>query len=81
VSTEHPVTQHTDAAVISVVLNGDARQVGLGETIAGLVSALGLDPERLAVELDRRIVKRAQWASTPLSAGAQIEIVQFVGGG
>ena len=80
-STEHPVTQHTDAATITVVVNGDARQVRAGETIAGLVSALGLDPERLAVELDRRIVKRAQWAFTPLAAGAQIEIVQFVGGG
>ncbi len=80
-STEHPVTQHTDAADITVVVNGDARQLRAGETIAGLVRDLGLDPERLAVELDRRIVKRAQWASTPLAAGAQIEIVQFVGGG
>ena len=49
--------------------------------LAGLVRDLELDPERLAVELDRRIVKRAQWASTPLQAGSQIEIVQFVGGG
>jgi len=73
--------QHTDAAYITVAVNGDARQVRAGETIAGLVSDLGLDPERLAVELDRRIVKRAQWASTVLPAGAQIEIVQFVGGG
>ena len=80
-STEHPVTQHTDAVTIRVVVNGDARRVRAGETIAGLVSTLGLDPERLAVELDRRIIKRAQWASTPLGAGAQIEIVQFVGGG
>jgi len=73
--------KHTDAPGVTVVVNGEARQVPEGETIAGLVRALGLDPERLAVELDRRIVKRAQWASTSLSAGAQIEIVQFVGGG
>jgi thiamine biosynthesis protein ThiS len=81
VSTEHAVTQHTDAANIIVVVNGDAREVRAGETITGLVRDLELDPERLAVELDRRIIKRAQWASTPLQAGAQIEIVQFVGGG
>jgi sulfur carrier protein len=66
---------------MTVVVNGDAREVCAGETIAGLVRDLGLDPERLAVELNRRIVKRAQWASTTLIAGAQIEIVQFVGGG
>ena len=40
-----------------------------------------LDPERLAIELDRRIVKRAQWNNTVLPAGAILEIVQFVGGG
>jgi len=81
VSTELPVTQDTDIAKISVILNGEARQIREGETIASLVRALELDPERLAVELNRRIVKRAQWASTTLSSGAEIEIVQFVGGG
>jgi len=73
--------QRTDTTRIGIVVNGDAREVRQGETIAGLVHTLGLDPERLAVELDRRIVKRAQWSSTPLAAGAQVEIVQFVGGG
>jgi len=33
------------------------------------------------VELDRRIVKRAHWPGTNVSAGSQLEIVQFVGGG
>jgi len=73
--------KHTDASEITVVVNGDPRQIPEGETIAGLVQTLGLDPERLAIELNRRIVKRAQWPSTPLAAGAQVEIVQFVGGG
>jgi thiamine biosynthesis protein ThiS len=73
--------QDTSAANITIVVNGEARQVREGETIAGLVSILELDPERLAIELDRRIVKRAQWALTHLTAGAQLEIVQFVGGG
>lgn len=75
------MTDNQDAAHICVVVNGEAREIEAGETIADLVSALGLAPERLAVELDRRIVKRALWRSTALTAGAQIEIVQFVGGG
>jgi len=74
VSTEQGLT-------ITVVVNGDRREVTEGETIAGLLRALELDPERLAIELDRRIIKRAHWAATPLTAGAQLEIVQFVGGG
>jgi len=66
---------------ISIVLNGETRAARAGDTISDLVRALDLDPERLAVELDRRIVKRAQWATTTLSPGSTIEIVQFVGGG
>jgi thiamine biosynthesis protein ThiS len=64
-----------------IVVNGESRDVRAGETIAGLVRALELDPERLAIELDRRIVKRAAWAATALPDGARLEIVQFVGGG
>jgi thiamine biosynthesis protein ThiS len=64
-----------------IVVNGESREVRAGETIAGLVRTLELDPERLAIELDRRIVKRAAWASTVLPDGARLEIVQFVGGG
>jgi thiamine biosynthesis protein ThiS len=46
-----------------------------------LVQDLGLDPARVAVELDRRILKRPLWAESVLNSDAQIEIVQFVGGG
>lgn len=73
--------RHTASTTISIVVNGEERTVSAGETIAGLVGLLGLDPERLAVELDRRIVKRPEWPSTVLTAGALLEIVQFVGGG
>jgi len=73
--------QHTSPAVLSIMVNGEERSIAEGETIAGLIAKLNLVPERLAVELDRRIVKRAAWNSTILSQGSQLEIVQFVGGG
>jgi thiamine biosynthesis protein ThiS len=73
--------ENTASASISIVVNGEERSVPQGDTIAGLICSLGLDPERLAVELNRRIVKRAEWSSTVLAAGSQLEIVQFVGGG
>ena len=71
----------TVQAPISIIVNGDARMIRAGETLDGLVAALNLQPERLAIELDRRIVKRAEWSTAVLSAGAKVEIVQFVGGG
>jgi thiamine biosynthesis protein ThiS len=73
--------QDTSRANIRIVVNGEGREVREGETLAGLVNLLELDPERLAIELDRRIVKRTEWPSTLLRSGAQLEIVQFVGGG
>ena len=73
--------QNTASAGITIVVNGEERAVAQGDTIAVLIGSLGLDPERLAVELDRKIVKRAGWSSTVLAAGSEVEIVQFVGGG
>jgi thiamine biosynthesis protein ThiS len=66
---------------IEVVLNGEPRRVSPGLTLADLLRHLQIDPERVAVELDRRIVRRTEWASTAVMAGAQIEVVHFVGGG
>jgi thiamine biosynthesis protein ThiS len=73
--------QDTGAAAISIFVNGEERTVREGVTIPDLIRVLELDPERLAIELDRRIVKRAQWHATTIAAGAKLEIVQFVGGG
>jgi thiamine biosynthesis protein ThiS len=77
----HLVMQNTASTTLTIVVNGEERAIAKGDTIAGLIHSIGLDPERLAVELDRRIVKRAKWSSTILAAGSQVEIVQFVGGG
>jgi thiamine biosynthesis protein ThiS len=66
---------------ISISVNGEAHSAQEGQSILDLLSALGIDPERVAVELDRRIVKQPRWAETELRAGSQVEIVQFVGGG
>jgi thiamine biosynthesis protein ThiS len=67
--------------MIEIVVNGEAKTAAQGQTILGLLRQLELDPERVAVELDRRIVKQPHWAQTELRTGAQLEIVQFVGGG
>lgn len=66
---------------IDIVVNGEPRAASQGQTILDLLYQLDLDPSRVAVELDRRILKQPLWAETPLHAGAQLEIVQFVGGG
>jgi sulfur carrier protein len=66
---------------IEIVVNGQSQATNAGQTILGLLQQLQLDPARVAVELDRRIVKQPRWQETILESGAQVEIVQFVGGG
>jgi thiamine biosynthesis protein ThiS len=61
-------------------INGRERDITAGD-VAGLLQELGLDSNRVAVELNRAIVLQANFAQTPLAAGDSIEIVQFVGGG
>jgi len=68
-------------APIEIVVNGQPRAIPAGRSILELLRELQLDPARVAVELDRRIVKQPRWGETVLNAGAQVEIVQFVGGG
>lgn len=64
-----------------ITINGERRAVEPGATLLDVVRSLGLEPERVAVELNREIVKRERWAETKVAGAAEIEIVQFVGGG
>jgi thiamine biosynthesis protein ThiS len=64
-----------------VTINGERHFFEAPPTLSEVVKSLHLEPERVAVELDRAIVKRPLWDSTTVSPGAEIEIVQFVGGG
>jgi sulfur carrier protein len=66
---------------MEVIVNGESRQVPEPATVLELLHFLRLDPERVAVELDGNIVRKADWPARGLAPGARLEIVQFVGGG
>jgi sulfur carrier protein len=62
-------------------LNGDVRECREGITIAALVEELGLGNKRIAVEVNRDIIPRDEYADCALKADDEVEIVHFVGGG
>jgi thiamine biosynthesis protein ThiS len=66
---------------MQLTINGEERSFEAPLTLAALVDQLGLKLDRVAVEYNRAIVPRAQWAETSLVEGDRLEIVQFVGGG
>lgn len=66
---------------MQIQVNGEPRDVPDSVTLGGLVRHLSLAPERLAIELNQRVVRRADWPDTILHEGDRVEIVHFVGGG
>lgn len=69
---------------MEIVLNGEPREVELdpqGATVDALTAALGMKADRIAVERNGEIVRRAEWSLTPVHGGDRFEIVHFVGGG
>ena len=66
---------------ITVHINGEARRAPAGQSIADLVTSLGLNPAKVAVERNREIVPRSTLADVAIADGDTLEIVHFVGGG
>ena len=64
-----------------VYVNGESKDVRESLTLAELVTELDLPALRIAVELNRAVVRRRDWEGTKLSENDRIEIVHFVGGG
>jgi thiamine biosynthesis protein ThiS len=62
-------------------INGEGRSIPPLSNIRELLRFLGIGEERIAVEVNHRIVRHKEWEATPLSKMDEVEIVQFVGGG
>lgn len=66
---------------IEIVANGEPHTIPYGQTVAGLLAALELDPDVVVVERNGEIVTRSRFAELRLEADDRLEIVHFVGGG
>ena len=69
------------AAFVEITVNGERRQIPSDQSVAAVLSWLQLSSDRVAVELNKRIVRKRDWEQTPVPPGSQIEVVEFVGGG
>jgi thiazole synthase len=64
-----------------ITLNGEPRRIDTVVSVRGLLTSLGLDPAKIAVERNLEIVPRSQYASVIVGEGDRLEIVHFIGGG
>jgi len=69
------------STVIQLVVNGERREFEKNTTVARLLEQLGTPLERVAVELNLRILDKQDYSSTILNNEDRLEIINFVGGG
>ncbi len=66
---------------MDIIVNGEQKRFDGPVSVAGLLSALALEPRKIAVERNLEIVPKSRFDDIMLAEGDKIEIVQFVGGG
>ncbi len=67
--------------IMTLEINGESRSVPTVSNLVELLAYLEIGQDRLAVELNRQIIRRKDWQTTMLQDKDRVEIVQFVGGG
>jgi thiamine biosynthesis protein ThiS len=64
-----------------ITVNDEPRTLAAGSTLSDLLTQFSLVPERVAIEVNEKLVRRGSYAQTPLQEGDRVEIVTLVGGG
>ena len=64
-----------------VTVNDQPTDLPDAATVADLLATLALPGTRVAVEVNRQLVRRMQHGETRLSEGDTVEVVTLVGGG
>lgn len=65
---------------MKLTVNGESLDLPDGATLRQLVQRFNLQPEKVAIELNRRLAREDKY-DQPLHDGDIVEIVTFVGGG
>jgi sulfur carrier protein len=66
---------------MNVTVNGNREQLPDGHTVAALLEKLGLAARPVAVEVNRKLVRKKDHTVVALSEGDAVEVVTLVGGG
>ena len=66
---------------MTIVVNGESREMDEGSTVLDLVQSMGLEAERVVAERNGEILGRDGFGACALAEGDRLELVRFVGGG
>jgi len=66
---------------VQITVNGEARELPCGTTVAQLIAQLNMQPKYVAVERNLELLPRREHADCVLQPGDRLEVVTLVGGG
>ncbi|MBK7706431.1 MAG: sulfur carrier protein ThiS [Acidobacteria bacterium] len=66
---------------MKVTVNGESRELAADVSLLQMLRELELPTARVAIELNREVVRKRDWESITIKDADRIEIVHFVGGG
>ncbi|MCU1264146.1 MAG: sulfur carrier protein ThiS [Acidobacteria bacterium] len=64
-----------------IQVNGESQEFATEVSLAELLAELSVPGDRVAIELNQKVVRRTEWTNVTLQENDKIEIVHFVGGG
>ncbi|MBL8123420.1 MAG: sulfur carrier protein ThiS [Pyrinomonadaceae bacterium] len=66
---------------MTIFINGDVRELEGVETLSDLLDTLGLAKQRIAIEVNKKVIRKQEWETALIADQDKVEIVHFVGGG
>jgi sulfur carrier protein len=66
---------------MNILINGETKTISNELNLRDLLKYFSLPQERVAVELNKKVVRKQDWETIKISDGDKLEIIHFVGGG
>ena len=66
---------------MTILLNGETKTIVENVTVLTILEDHKLDPQRVVVEMNEKILDKKDFATIILSEGDSLEVIQFVPGG
>ena len=66
---------------MTITVNGASHELGGPGTLGHLLRTLDISPDRVAVMVNDRILRREERDDSILNEGDRVEILTFIGGG
>ncbi len=66
---------------MKVFINGETKEISEEVNLSELLKNLSLPSERIAIELNKQVVRKRDWENVKINDADKIEIIHFVGGG